>query len=94
MKTVSAICVYHGTTIYNLTANHKGELIQLKRVDMSDSDAKPYNSFRDMYKAILTILNINGFKVKYITAFNANWYDIQFIDALNPTLIETFSIKE
>nr|DAX01864.1 MAG TPA: hypothetical protein [Caudoviricetes sp.] len=94
MKTVSAICVYHGTTIYNLTASHKGELIQLKRVDMSDSDAKSYNSFRDMYKAILTILKMNGLKVKYKTEFNANWYDIQFIDALNPTLIETFSIKE
>ena len=76
MKTVSATCVYHGTTIYNLTANHKGELIQLKRVDMSDSDAKPYNSFRDMYKAILTILKMNGLKQKgkqkYETVYQ--WY--------------------
>ena len=94
MKTVSATCVYHGTTIYNLTVNYKGELITLKRNDISDSHVKTYDSFRDMYCAILTILKSNNFKVKYIQAFNSKWYDIQFIDALNPTLIETLSIKE
>ena len=47
-----------------------------------------------MYRAILNLLRVNNFRVKYIEAFNSRWYDIQFIDALNPTLIETFSIKE
>ena len=94
MKTVSVTCIYHGKTIYNLTVNYKGELITLKRHDISDSNVKAYESFRDMYCAILTILKSNNFKVKYIQAFNSKWYDIQFIDALNPTLIETFSIKE
>ena len=94
MKTVSATCVYHGTTIYNLTVNYKGELITLKRNEISDSCVKTYDSFRDMYCAILTILKSNNFKVKYIQVFNSTWYDIQFIDALNPTLIETLSIKE
>lgn len=45
MKTVSAICVYHGTTIYNLTANYKGELIQLKLNGLSGSPVKEYTSF-------------------------------------------------
>lgn len=94
MKTVSATCVYHGTIIYNLTVNHKGELITLIRHNESDSSATDYNSFKDMYRAILNLLRVNNFRVKYIEAFNSRWYDIQFIDALNPTLIETFSIKE
>lgn len=94
MKTASATCVYHGTTIYNLTVNHKGELITLIRHKESDSSAPDYNSFKDMYRAILNLLRVNNFRVKYIEAFNSRWYDIQFIDELNPTLIETFSIKE
>lgn len=94
MKVVSAICVYHGTTIYNLTVNCKGDLIVLNRHDISDNNAKEYNNFKEMYKAILTILKNNCFKVKYRSAFNSNWYDIQFIDALNPTRIETFSLKK
>ena len=94
MKTVSVTCVYHSTTIYNLTVNYKGELITLKRHDISDSSVKVYESFRDMYCAILTIIKANNFKVKYIQAFNSKWYDIQFIDTSNPTLIETLSIKE
>ena len=94
MKTVSAICVYHGTAIYNVTVNHKGDLITLKWNSMWDSSVKPYDSFNDMYKAILSILKNNGFQVKYRNAFNLNWYDIQFIDAHNPTHIQTFAIKE
>lgn len=94
MKTVSAICVYHETTIYNLTANYKGELIQLKLNGLSGSPVKEYTSFRELYKAILTVLKANGFRVRYIPAFNSNWYDIQFIDAMNPTHIETLPLKE
>lgn len=94
MKTVSTICVYHGTQIYNLTVNYKGELTQLKWNGLGDSNVKEYDSFRELYKAILTALKANGFKVRYINAFNTNWYDIQFIDAMNPTHIETLSFKE
>lgn len=94
MKTVSAICVYHGTTIYNLTVNYKGELTQLKLNGLWDSNVKEYDSFRELYKAILTVLKANGFRVRYMPAFNSNWYDIQFIDAMNPTHIETLPLKE
>lgn len=92
MKTVSAICVYHGTTIYNLTVNYKGDITTLKRYDISDNNAKEYNSFKEMYKTILKILKTNNFKVTYTEDFMRRWYNIQFIDVLNPTRIETFSL--
>lgn len=94
MKTVSAICVYHGTTIYNLTVNYKGDITTLKRYDISDNNAKEYINFKEMYKAILEILKANNFNVTYTEDFMARWYNIQFIDALNPTRIDTFSLKK
>lgn len=94
MKTVSAICVYHGTTIYNLTVNYKGDITTLKRYDISDNNVVEYNNFKEMYKAILKILKAKNFKVTYTEDFMSRWYNIQFIDALNPTRIETFSFKK
>lgn len=59
MRKVSATVIYKDNTLYNLTVNHKGVLIQLVAYDET-SVKHPYEkrTFQTMYKSVLNILKI------------------------------------
>lgn len=59
MRKVSATVIYKDNTLYNLTVNHKGDLIPLVAYDET-SVKHPYEkrTFQTMYKSVLNILKI------------------------------------
>lgn len=83
MKRVSAICVYRGHTIYNLTFIHKGNLIPF----LWDGDTRTFETFWRLHEYILNVAKANGFSIVHYTDFGTHFYDIQFLDLDNPTKI-------
>lgn len=59
MRKVSATVIYKDNTLYNLTVNHKGDLIPLVAYDET-SVKHPYEkrTFQTMYKSVLNMLKI------------------------------------
>lgn len=95
MKKVSATVIYKDNLIYNLTVNHKGNLITLVAYDET-SVKHPYEkrTFKTMYKSILNILKNNNFYCGYYEEFGKWWYDIQFINLENPVEVNKFGIDK
>jgi hypothetical protein len=92
-KKVTATVIYKGHRCYNLTVNHKGNLIPLIRYDMDSNLPFDYPSFQDMYAAVLNTIKFNRFTVFHHHEFNSDWYDIQFIDINNPVKINKYGFN-
>lgn len=94
MRKVSATVIYKDNTLYNLTVNHKGDLIPLVAYD-EISVKHPYKkrTFQTMYKSVLNILKNNNFYCAYYEQFGRRWYDIQFINLESPVNIEKFGME-
>ncbi|HPJ12940.1 MAG TPA: hypothetical protein PLV00_06105 [Caldisericia bacterium] len=94
MRKVSVTVIYKDNTLYNLTVNHKGSLINLVSYD-GTNEKQPYGkcTFQTMYKSILNILKNNNFYCSYYEQFGQRWYDIQFINLENPVNIEKFGME-
>lgn len=88
MRKCSATVIYKGTTLYSVYANRKGSITPL----ITDA-MRLYESFQELYEAVLLMLKANNLYCNYYIAFNSKWYDIQFIDLKSPTYIENYGLK-
>lgn len=97
MRKASAIVLYNAQTkqVYNLTIKHKGDLIPMV-IDGTKDRTQPYcyESFTELYQAILNVAKHNGFYYDSYSAFGANWYDISWIDINNPVTIAKYGFRK
>lgn len=83
-KPVTALCVYHGDQIYNITfIDRKGNSITM--YDFRDDVLCPvYQSFTHMYNAVLILARNNGFTIPYTKEGTSRCYNIQWCDTASP----------
>ena len=90
MKKATLVVTYHGTRLYTVTAMPRGGLVDLLLNCVNSYD---YESFRDMYKAVLSISRHSGYIVGGTVIGNRTDHDIVWIDTHNPTRHEQYSIS-
>ena len=90
MKKATLVVTYHGTRLYTVTAMPRGGLVDLLLNCVNSYD---YESFRDMYKAVLSISRHSGYIVGGTVIGNRTYHDIVWIDTHNPTRHEQYSIS-
>ena len=92
MKRATLVVTYHGTQIYSITAMPRRGLVDPL---VNNTGVKPYDyeSFRDMYKAVLSIAKNRGYIIGGVDLVNRTAHDILWIDTHNPTRHEQFSIS-
>ena len=93
MRKVKAICIYRDNKVFNLTALLKDtEVTLIHYYDKEDKRPYQYDTFRDLYMDVLSVLKSNNMYCGHYTEFNREWYDISFIDLGNPTEVSKYSI--
>lgn len=78
MREVTATVVYKGGTVYHLTVHCKADMVNLTMAH------REYNSFQDMYQAVVDTLINNGFYAAHWVQFGFRWYNILFVNLDNP----------
>lgn len=92
MKRATLVVTYHGTQTYSITAMPRRGLVDPVVIN---TGVKPhdYESFTDMYNAVLSISKHSGYMVGGTVIGGRTYYDIIWIDTHNPTRHEQFSIS-
>lgn len=93
MRKATAIVIYKGTTLYNLTIEHKGARITLLSCDNDlQREIYTFSTFSQLYYKVLGLCKGNNFKIDSYLQFGKNWYDISFIDLDKPYKVEKFGL--
>lgn len=97
MKKASATVIYDSVNhmIYNLTINHKMNLINMIHYDLN-KNPKPYKyrNFKDLYQTVLDFARNNGFYYGSYKQFGTIFYDVSWIDINNPTIINKYGFNK
>lgn len=96
MKKASAIVVYNPVSnqIYNLTINHKGNLINMIHYELNGRiQPYKYGSFKEVYETVLSFAKNNGFYYGKYEQFGMEWFDIAWIDISNPAIVNKYGYR-
>lgn len=96
MKTLSCINVSYGHEkgmyqIFDCSFQHKDG----HNVSMNVFVNRRFSRLEDMYKSIIKVAYVNGYKVPNYNAFNAKWYAVNFLNVFDdaPVFLR-YAIKE